>query len=148
MACYDANWEAPHDTESNLKTGSGIQMRGRDTVLLDDCEGGKLGKKRDVRELEYNRWLVTWIASFLTDRSTVISFDAFKSEVYRTTTGIPQGSPLSPLSPILYLYYNADLIEACNQEPNTIATGYIDNVAILRWGTSIEETCNGLETTI
>jgi hypothetical protein len=46
------------------------------------------------------------------------------------------------------LYYNADLIEACNQEPNTIATGYIDDVAILRWGTSIEETCNGLETTM
>jgi hypothetical protein len=53
----------------------------------------------------------------------------FKSEVYQTTTGIPQGSPLSP---ILYLYYNADLIETCNQEPNTLATGYIDNITILQ----------------
>jgi ribonuclease HI len=78
----------------------------------------------------------------LADRSTVISFDTFKSEVYQTTTGIPQGSPLSP---ILYLYYNADLIETCNREPNALATGYIDDIAILRWGSSTKEACNGLE---
>lgn len=54
----------------------------------------------------------------------------------------------SPLSPILYLYYNADLVEICKQEPNTIATGYIDDVAILRWEGSTEETCNGLTRTM
>jgi ribonuclease HI len=96
----------------------------------------------NLRKRRIDERTVRWIASFLADRSTVISFDEFKSEVYQTTTGIPQGSPLSP---ILYLYYNADLIETCNQEPNTIATGYIDDVAILRWGSSIKETCNGLE---
>ena len=37
------------------------------------------------------------------------------------------------------------LIETCNREPNTLATGYIDDIAILRWGSSIKETCNGLE---
>jgi hypothetical protein len=31
----------------------------------------------------------------LADRSTVISFNEFKSEVYQTPTGIPQRSPLS-----------------------------------------------------
>jgi hypothetical protein len=48
----------------------------------------------------------------------------------------------------LYLYYNADLIETCNQEPNTLATGYMDDVGILRRGSSITETCNGLERTM
>jgi YD repeat-containing protein len=99
----------------------------------------------NLRKRRIDERTVKWIASFLADRSTVISFDAFKSEVYKTTTGIPQGSPLSP---ILYLFYNADLVEICNQEPNTIATGYIDDVAILRWGSSTEETCNGLTRTM
>jgi hypothetical protein len=46
------------------------------------------------------------------------------------------------------LYYNANLIETYNQEPNTLATGYIDDIAILRWGSLIKETCNGLEKAI
>ena len=71
---------------------------------------------------------VGWIASFLTGKSTNINFDRYKSETYKTATGIPQGSPLSP---ILYLYYNADLIETCSRQQNTIATGYIDDIAIL-----------------
>lgn len=99
----------------------------------------------NLRKRKINERTVRWIASFLANRSTVISFDAFKSEVYQTATGTPQGSPLSP---ILYLYYNADLIETCNQEPNTIATGYIDNFAILRWANSTEKTCDGLEMTM
>lgn len=96
----------------------------------------------NLRKRRIDERIVRWIASFLADRSTVINFDTFKSEVYQTTTGIPQGSPLSP---ILYLYYNADLIETCNREPNTLAIGYIDDIAILRWGSTTRETCNGLE---
>lgn len=40
---------------------------------------------------------------------------------------IPQRSKLSP---ILYLFYNADLIEACKTE-NTESVGYINDIAIL-----------------
>ena len=99
----------------------------------------------NLRKRRIDERTVRWIASFLEDRSTVISFDTFRSEAYKTTTGIPQGSPLSL---ILYLFYNADLVEICNQEPNTVAPGYVDDVAILRWGSSIEETCNGLTETM
>jgi len=55
--------------------------------------------------------------------------DGHKSGEYETVTGISQG--LSLFS-ILYLFYNVDLIEICNREHNTIATGYIDDIAILR----------------
>jgi hypothetical protein len=99
----------------------------------------------NLRKRRIDERTVRWIASFLADRSIVISFDLFRSEVYQTATGIPQGSPL--LS-ILYLFYNADLVEICNQEPNTIAPGYIDDIAILRWGNSTEEICNGLAETM
>lgn len=99
----------------------------------------------NLRKRRIDERTVRWIASFLSNRSTVLNFDSYTSEVCHTTTGIPQGSPLSP---ILYLYYNADLIDLCNQEPNTLAVGYIDDVGILHWGRSTEETCNGLEGTM
>ena len=50
--------------------------------------------------------------------------------------------------PILYLFYNADLIKTYNGQPNATATGYIDDVAILRWGDATEETCNALGRTL
>jgi hypothetical protein len=65
----------------------------------------------NLRKRRIDERIVRWIASFLANRTTVISFDAFESEVYQTTTSIPQGSPLLP---ILYLYYNADLIKTYN----------------------------------
>jgi hypothetical protein len=52
------------------------------------------------------------------------------------------------LLPILYLYYNTDLIETCNQQQDTIATGYIDDVAILYWGKSTQEIYTELGRTI
>lgn len=43
----------------------------------------------NLRKRRIDKRTVRWIASFLADRSTVISFDAFRSEVYKTNTGIP-----------------------------------------------------------
>ncbi|PWI64598.1 hypothetical protein PCL_09492 [Purpureocillium lilacinum] len=57
---------------------------------------------------------------------------------YKLTTGEPQRSPLSP---ILYLFYNADLLDRCKQDENTAATGFIDDVAILAWAKTTEESC-------
>ncbi|GKT39838.1 Rpb7-binding protein seb1 [Colletotrichum spaethianum] len=57
-------------------------------------------------------------------------------------TGIPQGSPLSP---ILYLFYNADLLDSCNEAEGTTATGFIDDVAILAVGDNTEDTCQKLQ---
>ena len=49
-----------------------------------------------------------------------------------------------PLSPILYLFYNADLIDTCNYEIDAMSTGYIDDVAILAWSKITEQTCEAL----
>jgi hypothetical protein len=67
-----------------------------------------------------------------------------------TPTGIPQGSPISP---ILYLLYNADLIESCadtvedidqrgrdarshnrRERPETFAAGWVDDAALMATG--------------
>lgn len=52
----------------------------------------------------------------------------------------------SPLSPMLYLFYNADLIELCSEATDAMSTGYIDDVAILAWGNTTERTCQALST--
>jgi hypothetical protein len=67
--------------------------------------------------------------------------DGFKSQEYTINAGTPQGSPLSA---ILYLFYNADLIDECNQGTDAISTGYIDDVGILAWGNTTDETCSAL----
>lgn len=66
------------------------------------------------------------------------------SDRMATPTGIPQGSPLSP---ILYLIYNACLIEADDndeRENGTTALGWVDDVAIVAAGRTEQETVNKL----
>ena len=82
-----------------------------------------------------------WIDSFLRDRFSILKLQEYTAPLALIQTGIPQGSPLSP---ILYLFYNADLIEACKTE-NTEAVGYIDDASILAVGQSAHRNCKTLK---
>lgn len=95
----------------------------------------------NLRSRRVDERLVRWIASFLSDRRTSIILDGHQSEEYAVETGIPQGSPLSP---ILYILYNAGLIEDCATDDRTAVVGYIDDAAILAWGKTTTETCTRL----
>lgn len=66
--------------------------------------------------------LVAWIGSFLEKRTTRLHFNGKASEEICTPAGVPQGSPLSPL---LYMYYNAGLLHA---GPGDLALGFIDDI--------------------
>ena len=57
--------------------------------------------------------LINWIVSFLKNRETTIKLFEGESQPYKVATGIPQGSPISP---ILFLFFIADLLDTTNYE--------------------------------
>lgn len=88
------------------------------------------------------KWLVDVVQSFLKDRTSTIRIDDYTSQELPVTNGIPQGSPLSP---ILFLFYNYELIEKCNRRAQGMAVGFVDDVNIVVWGKTTEGNCRVLE---
>ena len=79
------------------------------------------------------------------DQTTVVKTNKCSTDLIHISTGIPQGLPLSP---ILYLFYNPDLLEICSSpSQQVIAGGFINDTILLATGSSIEENCEKLKKT-
>ena len=78
----------------------------------------------NLRKRRIPHKISSWIASFLQDRSTQLKFNGAKSGRISTPAGVPQGSPLSPL---LYMFYNADFLDVAQQHQAT-GLGFIDDI--------------------
>ena len=86
--------------------------------------------------------LVAWVYSFLTDRQSSITIRSTTSDPFPIRNGIPQGSLVSP---ILFLFYNSELITKCTDSGHKAsAIGFVDDVNILAWGESTEKNCQTL----
>ena len=115
------------------------------SLLLLDVSGAFDNVSHDrllhnLRKRGIHPTMVGWLKSYLKDRTTKIWLgEGTGLEIY-TRTGIPQGSPLSP---ILYLFYDADLLEIGGDRD--LVTGYIDDASILVEGDSTEQTCTQLK---
>ena len=94
----------------------------------------------NLRRRKISAVYTKWILSFLQHRSTMLIVSAYTRPKDTVDTGIPQGSPLSP---ILYLFYNADLIESLDTGP-TRCFGYIDDVNLTACGQTAEDNCQTL----
>jgi ribonuclease HI len=83
-----------------------------------------------------------WIASFMSDRHASIGFDDFRTEIMLLeNAGLAQGSPLSP---ILFTFFNSDLVD----QPVTFhggASAFIDDYFRWRVGRSAEENLAKIE---
>ena len=91
-------------------------------------------KKRKVPD-----FIVRWTESFLKERGTRVRFNGVESERICTNAGVPQGSPISP---ILYLFYNADLLDIPGTRGSSL--GFIDDIAYGVQGESDEENAKEL----
>jgi hypothetical protein len=95
----------------------------------------------NLRKQQVNKILIGWIDSFLNNWSSTLKLQEYTAPSTPIQAGIPQGSPLLP---ILYLFYNTNLIEACKTE-DTEAVGYIDDASILVVGPTAQHNCKTLK---
>ena len=82
--------------------------------------------------------LISWVSSFLSDRFLGLSFNGQIEQSTSINTGIPQGSPISP---ILFLIYIRDLFP-------TLAVrvlSYIDDITLSTSSTSLKKNIRILE---
>jgi hypothetical protein len=86
--------------------------------------------------------IVKFVEQLLTNRRTKLRFDDHTSESINIMNGIGQGDPLSML---LYILYNADLLDLPDNPMAEDAIGYVDDIALLSTGADFEETTNRLK---
>ena len=86
--------------------------------------------------------IVRYVGQLLTRRKTRLKFDDYVSEVTNITNGIGQGDPISML---LYIIYNADLLDLPDNPISEDAIGYADDIALVATGSDFRETTRHLK---
>jgi hypothetical protein len=98
----------------------------------------------NMREIKITQWIVKWVGSFISNRTTTLFLPGYNTDAFAMHTGISQGLPLSP---ILFLFYDANLVEACNPLALPASgTSYVDDVNALTLCKLTEENCRMLKT--
>ena len=87
--------------------------------------------------------VVRWIRAFVTNRRTTLVIQGSETEAFPVSAGLPQGSPLSL---ILFLFYNSELLDLCQRPKEGLsAVGFSDDVNMLAYSRSTESNCQILE---
>src|SRR5204863_9347152 len=83
--------------------------------------------------------LAEWVGVFMIDRTSTLVLSDTETEEKPIFVGVPQGSPLSP---ILYLFYAAELLEACNSTTDQLsASAFVDDTMLLVYRQIIKGNC-------
>jgi hypothetical protein len=58
----------------------------------------------NTKERKIPEWIVKWVGRFISNRTTTLCLPGYNTDAFPMHTGIPHGSPLSPIH---FLFYNA-----------------------------------------
>ena len=97
----------------------------------------------NMRKRKISQWIIAWIASFLDDRKSTLAMNNHHIESFRVQTNISQKSSISF---ILYLFYNANLLNICeraNVKVNELK--FVNDVNLLIYDKSIVKNCTTIK---
>ncbi|KAF4445688.1 hypothetical protein F53441_10594 [Fusarium austroafricanum] len=116
---------------------------------------GKQALLQTLADKGFPSWIVEMIRSFLSDRTASFHLPGIVSEPFDINTGVPQGSPLSP---ILFLFFAAPLLERAKTYTKHIvevdgkkakvdlfAFAFVDDIYLMAISDSYAANCKGLE---
>ena len=84
--------------------------------------------------------LVRWVECFLRDRITILKINEHTTDKVNITVGTSQESPMSP---ILFLFYNAPVLEELARQGIAVC-GFVDDIALLSEEDTPENNCEAL----
>ena len=119
------------------------------TLASFDVKGAYNGVSKEhllqqLRRRRVPEVLVRWIDDFCTDRKACVAVNGMTSEVHELPqAGLPQGSPLSP---ILFLFFNAELLQ--HRIPYGKSIGFVDDITMWVVGPSSEENTTRIQESV
>ncbi|KAL2012391.1 hypothetical protein VTN00DRAFT_5109 [Thermoascus crustaceus] len=108
---------------------------------FDHVDPAKLVKR--MRELGIDGDLICWVRSFLADRRVQLMIDGTQCPEHPISSGVPQGSPVSPILFVIYLSGIFEAVEAA--VPGIRALSFADDIGLIASGTSVEQICKQLQ---
>jgi ribonuclease HI len=123
-SAVDAALLLTNEVESNRR------LKRKTTTLFLDIKGAfdHVAKNQLLATLQHLRLpisLISWASSFLGNRTLRLSFDGQTEEFSTLNSGIPQGSPVSPL---FFLIYIRDLFQSVASSVRVLS--YMDDISL------------------
>ena len=111
-------------------------------LLLMDVKGAfdhvsKKRLQRRMQEIGIDSNLISWVGSFLSDRKLQLVIDGHCEAERQVCTGVPQGSPVSP---ILFTIYLRGVFQKVENEVDTCqSTSFADDCGFLVEAPTVRE---------
>jgi hypothetical protein len=96
-----------------------------------------------LREAKLDADLIRWVASFLTNRRAFLVIDGHPGIEAPINSGLPQGTPVSPILFVLYVRLLATAIETA--VPGVKGLSFMDDQGLVTAAKSIKEACKTLQ---
>lgn len=117
-----------------------VKMNKTDTTaMMIDIKGAFDNVNREtllstMRQYKLPSAAISWVYHFVSDRSASMLIDGVLGRERGVETGVPQGSPVSPL---LFLIYTAPLYEVI-KETGARVSGFVDDITVHVEGERVE----------